>query len=55
MIPRTTLRRALVDANLLGTLLAGESWLAWRVLLVAAMGEALTEDERALFTDQSVI
>ena len=25
------------------------SWLPWRVLLIAAMGEALTDDERPIF------
>jgi hypothetical protein len=48
--PEATLRRALTDRNLLGGVLAGDSWRAWRVLLIAAMGELLTEDERALFT-----
>ena len=46
----TTMRRALSDPNLLGNVLAGDSWAAWRVLLIAAMGEALTEDERVIFT-----
>src|SRR5262245_37711091 len=32
-----------------GTALKGESWTAWRTLLIAAMGEPLTDDERALF------
>ena len=45
----TTMRRALHDPNLLGNVLAGDSWRAWRVLLTAAMGEALTEDERVVF------
>jgi hypothetical protein len=50
MIPRTTLRRALADPNLLGSVLAGDSWKAWRVLLIAAMGEELlTDDEREIF------
>jgi hypothetical protein len=31
--------------------LGGDSWRAWRVLLIAAMGEALTDDERVLFTE----
>ena len=31
-----TLRKALNDPKLLGTALAGDSWLAWRVLLIAA-------------------
>jgi hypothetical protein len=44
MKPRTTLRRALSDANLLGGVLAGESWRAWRVLLIAAKRDALTAE-----------
>jgi hypothetical protein len=49
MIPRVTLRRALADPNLLGSALSGDSWKSWRTLLIASMGEALTEDERVLF------
>jgi hypothetical protein len=49
MIPRIPLREALADTALLGSVLAGPSWEAWRVLLVAAMGETLLDDERALF------
>ena len=45
-----SLRRALTDPRLLGTTLAGESWSAWRTLLIAAVGEALTDSERAIFT-----
>src|SRR6516165_9704399 len=45
-----TLRKALNDPKLLGTALAGDSWLAWRVLLIAAAGESLTDAERAVFT-----
>jgi hypothetical protein len=48
--PRTSLRDALSDPALLGHVLAGESWLPWRVLLIAAMGEPLTDDERVVFT-----
>ena len=44
-----TMRHALEDPALLGSALGGESWLAWRVLLIAMMGEALTDAERALF------
>jgi hypothetical protein len=44
-----TMRRALLDPALLGTVLAGDSWRAWRILLIAAMGEALDEEERAIF------
>ncbi|HEY5131758.1 MAG TPA: hypothetical protein VIJ35_31445 [Bradyrhizobium sp.] len=50
MTPTTTIRRALLDPHLLGATLSGPSWQAWRVLLTAAMGEALDDDERALFT-----
>jgi hypothetical protein len=50
-----TMRRALNDKALLGGvfasgLLRGDSWMTWRALLVAAMGEPLTDDERAAFT-----
>jgi hypothetical protein len=47
--PRTTLRKALADPQLLGGALAGLSWRAWRVLLIAAMGEELDDEERVLF------
>ena len=49
MKPRISLRQSLQDPNLLGGALTGESWAAWRTLLVASMGEELTEDERATF------
>jgi hypothetical protein len=45
MTPQTTLRRALEDMNLLGTALGGESWAAWRALLLAVMGEPLSPKE----------
>ena len=44
------MRQALGDKALLGSILSGDSWHAWRVLLTAIMGEALTEDERAIFS-----
>lgn len=44
-----TMRRALSDPALLGAVLAGESWRPWRILLIALLGEALTDDERAVF------
>jgi hypothetical protein len=44
------MRDALTDPNLLGTMLSDDSWSAWRILLIAAMGEALHDDERQLFT-----
>ncbi len=34
-------RTALSDKNLLGSVLEGESWQAWKVLLTAAFGEEL--------------
>src|SRR5690349_18344062 len=51
MKPRTTLRRALADQKLLGGVLDGPSWLAWRSLLIAAMGEKLSPEERTIFTE----
>ena len=45
-----SLRKALSDPKLLGNALAGDSWLAWRVLLIAAAGESLTDAEREVFT-----
>lgn len=50
MKPTTTMRKALSDTKLLGSVLAGDSWAAWRTLMIAAMGEALTDDERQIFT-----
>jgi hypothetical protein len=50
MIPRFTMRQALKDPLLLGNILSGPSWQQWHVMLIATMGEALTEDERAIFT-----
>jgi len=46
---RVSLRRALTDRGLLGSILDGDSWLAWRSILLASMGEVLTADERAAF------
>ena len=46
MTPFVTMRRALSDEHLLGAVLGGDSWLAWRILLIAAMGEPLTDEER---------
>jgi hypothetical protein len=44
-----TMRDALENRKWLGTSLPGESWRPWRVLLIATVGEALNDDERALF------
>jgi phage terminase large subunit-like protein len=45
-----SIRRALGDHNLLGGAIAGDTWFAWRTILIAAMGEALTDAERETFT-----
>ena len=42
MKPTVPIRSALTDPGLLGNVLAGDSWRAWRTLLIAAMGEALS-------------
>lgn len=52
MRPRMTMRAALGDENLFAHPeggLVGKSWDAWRCLLIAIMGEELTEEERELF------
>jgi hypothetical protein len=49
MIPRFTMRQALDDALLLGDIVSGPSWECWRIMLIATMGEALTDEERAIF------
>ena len=49
MKPLFTMREALADPNLLGDVLVGDSWSVWRVMLIAAMGEPLTDSERAIF------
>jgi hypothetical protein len=50
MKPIVTMRAALSDPDLLGSVLAGDSWLPWRALLLAALGERLTDEEREAFT-----
>ena len=44
------MREALADPELLGAAIPGESWLTWRTLLIASMGEPLLDEERELFT-----
>jgi hypothetical protein len=51
MTPTVTIRKALADKQLLGSVLAGDSWRSWRVLMIAAMGEPLLDDERETFTE----
>jgi hypothetical protein len=43
------MREALSLPQLFGKILQGSSWYGWRVLLIAAAGEELTEDERVEF------
>jgi hypothetical protein len=50
MKAKVTLRRALEDPELLGSVLSGPSWHAWRALLLAANGEPLTDDELLAFS-----
>ena len=49
MKPRIPLCQALADSNLLGNALPGDSWKPWRTLMIGAVGEELTEDERVVF------
>ena len=46
-----TMRAFLEDPSYMGgeDMLAGESWRAWRIVLIAAMGEVLALDERVTF------
>ncbi len=53
LLPRRrmiTLRAALDDPALLGRVLEGKSWDAWKALLLATVGEPLTPKELAIFT-----
>ena len=50
MTPTTTIRDALSNPDLLGNVLSGTSWSAWRTLLIASMGEELRIGELAEFT-----
>lgn len=49
MKPTVSLRTALNDPGLLGSILAGPTWQAHRVCSIAAFGEPLDDDERKLF------
>jgi hypothetical protein len=48
-LPPATMRHVLEDPALLGRVLGGPSWLPWRVLLIAMMGEPLDDAEREIF------
>ncbi|WP_194943583.1 hypothetical protein [Brevundimonas sp. SPF441] len=50
MKPLVSMREALTDPNLLGGAIEGDSWLPWRTLLIAAMGEPLNQEERTIYT-----
>jgi hypothetical protein len=43
------MRDALADPAYFGGVLSGDSWRAWRVLLIAIVGERLTDGERSMF------
>src|SRR5262245_51582815 len=49
MKPLILIREALSHPMLFGDVLPGESWTPWKTLLIAAMGEPLTDDERIIF------
>ncbi len=44
-----TMRAALSDPDLLGRFVEGESWAAWKALLIGMFGEELNRTERRLF------
>lgn len=44
-----SMRDALEHESIFGKILPGPSWANWRILLIAAMGEALTPSERVIF------
>ena len=49
MKPLVPLRKALSDPDLLGHVMVGDTFRPHRILLMAAFGEELTEDERVIF------
>jgi hypothetical protein len=50
LIKRVSMREALCESRLLGKSLPGDSWRPWRILLMAIMGEELTDTERAIYS-----
>lgn len=42
-------REALESPNYFGGVMGGDSWLPWRILLIAFLGEPLTDDERVIY------
>ena len=49
MKPTISMRDALGNPNLLAPALPGDSWIAWRTMLIAIMGEPLTDAELEVF------
>jgi hypothetical protein len=49
MTPLISFREAIKDPNLLGKLLSADSWRTWLAILLAALGEPLTDAERSRF------
>ena len=44
-----SMRKVLADPEAFGGMMSGSSWYGWRVLLIAAAGERLHDDERVVF------
>jgi hypothetical protein len=44
------MREALADPAIFAEILPGDTWAPWRAILIASRGEALTDDERTIFT-----
>ena len=49
LVKLVSMREALESRGYFGGLLGGDTWRAWRVLLIAIAGEELTPSERAIF------
>jgi hypothetical protein len=49
MTPTVRIRKSFSDPKLLGGILAGKTWHTWRTLLIASMGEPLSNAERETF------
>jgi hypothetical protein len=49
LVKLVSMREALESRAYFGCLLGGDTWRAWRVLLIAIAGEELTASERAIF------
>ncbi|MBB3300906.1 hypothetical protein FHT72_004552 [Rhizobium sp. BK077] len=49
LVKRVSIREALHEPRLLGKSLLGDSWRPWRILLIALMGEELSDAERVIY------